>query len=64
MHSARDDIKAEAHRLIDQLPEGASWADLLDAIYVHQQLLAGVRTADEGKVVDTQELRRNLGLNY
>lgn len=57
------DIKAEAHRLVDKLPDGASWGDLMYLIYARQQIEDGIRAADEGRVVTTEELRKNLGMS-
>ncbi len=31
-------IKEEARRLVDQLPENSTWDDLMDEIYVRQSI--------------------------
>jgi hypothetical protein len=63
MSTVNQDIKSDAHRLIDQLPPGATWADLLYLIYAKQQIDEGIRDADNGEMVSTEELRRSLGLS-
>jgi len=55
-------IKAEARRLVDQLPEDASWEDLQYQIYVRQSIEAGLKDCQEGRTVAVAEVRRRLGL--
>lgn len=56
------DFRTEAHRLIDTLPEEATWDDLMYRIYVRQCIDAGIEDADAGRVVDVDEVRRRFGL--
>ena len=63
MATVDSDLKDIAHRLVDRLPPGATWADLMYLIYVQQQIEEGIRAADAGQKVTTEELRRNLGLS-
>ena len=39
------DVKKEAHRLIESLPESATWDDLTYTIYVRQAIEAGLEDA-------------------
>lgn len=55
-------IKREAQRLVEQLPEEASWDDLMYEIYVRQAVDRGIAAADAGKVVSHDEAIRRLGL--
>ena len=55
-------IKAEARRLVEQLPEDASWEDLQYQIYVRQSIEAGLKDCQEGRTVAVAEVRRRLGL--
>ena len=55
-------IKVEAHRLVDQLPDHATWEDLVYRIYVRQSIEAGIRDADAGRVESVAEVRRSFGL--
>ncbi len=57
-----DNIKEEAHRLLDKLPEHATWEDLMYRIYVRQAIEAGIKDSDAGKTVDVQEVRERFGL--
>jgi len=55
-------IKREAQRLVEQLPEQASWDDLMYEIYVRQAVERGIAAADAGTVVSHDEAMRRLGL--
>jgi len=55
-------IKNEAHRIVDDLPEDASWEDLIYRIYVRQSIEAGLADADAGRVETVEEVRRSFGL--
>lgn len=55
-------IRDEAHRLVEQLPDDATWDDLLYHIYVRQTINVGLADADAGRVVSTEEVKRRLGL--
>ncbi len=62
MESLRSDVKAEARRIVDQLPESASWEDLIYQIYVRQSIEAGIKDADKGRVESVEGVRRSFGL--
>ncbi|HLW65073.1 MAG TPA: hypothetical protein VKS79_07090 [Gemmataceae bacterium] len=55
-------VKSEARKLVEQLPEDASWDDLLYQIYVRQTIEAGLKDCQEGRTVPVAEVRRRLGL--
>jgi predicted transcriptional regulator len=55
-------LKDEAHRLIDRLPDQATWDDLMYEIYVRQAIEAGLRDSDAGRVVDSESVRKSFGL--
>ncbi len=58
-----NDIRNEAHRLVDDLPAGATWDDVMERIYVRQAIEAGRRDVTQGNVVDVSEVRRQFGLS-
>jgi hypothetical protein len=55
-------IKEEARRLVEQLPEDASWDDLMYQIYVRQAVEAGLNDVRDGRTVPVAEVRRRFGL--
>lgn len=56
-------IKAEARRLVDLLPDDATWEDLQYQIYVRQAIEAGIEDSDEGRTVPLAEARKRFGIN-
>ena len=62
MESAVTSIKDEARRIVDQLPETATWEDLIYRIYVRQSIEAGLKDAEEGRVLSVEEVRRSFRL--
>ena len=55
-------VKAEARRLVDQLPEDATWDDVLYEVYVRQTIEVGLKDCAEGRTLPVSEVRRRLGL--
>jgi predicted transcriptional regulator len=55
-------VKEEARRLVKNLPEDATWDDLMYQIYVRQAIEAGVEDSDAGRTVDVNEVRSRFGL--
>lgn len=44
----RSNVKQEAKKLIDKLPEAASWDDVMYQFYVRQKFEQGIKAADRG----------------
>ena len=59
---ADSNVKDEARRLVDRLPDDATWEDLHYEIYVRQAIEAGVRDSKEGRTVSIEEARRRFGI--
>ena len=55
-------IKQEAYRLIEQLPENATWDDLMYEIYVRQAIEAGLADSEAGRTLAVKEVRAKFGL--
>jgi hypothetical protein len=55
-------VKEQARRLVEDLPDGATWDDLMHRIYVRQAIEAGLPDSDAGRTVDVRTLRETLGL--
>jgi len=60
--SARN-IKEEAKRLLEKLPDDLTWDDLMHEIYVRQSIEAGLTDGQAGKSVDVTEVRERFGLS-
>ena len=50
-------IKQEAQRLVENLPENATWDHLMYEIYLRQAIEAGLKDSDEGRTLDVKEVR-------
>ena len=59
-HLQTENIKQEAHRLLEKLPDKATWDDLMYQIYVRQTIEAGIKDSDEGRTVDVKELPKRF----
>ena len=55
-------VKQEAHRFLKNLPDDATWEDVMYRIYVHQTVEAGLKDSDAGHAVDVKEVRKRFGL--
>jgi predicted transcriptional regulator len=56
-------VKEAARLLVEDLPDDASWDDLMYRIYVRQAIEAGLNDSDAGRTVDVEEVRALFGLN-
>ncbi|HUO86429.1 MAG TPA: hypothetical protein VM617_03495 [Thermoanaerobaculia bacterium] len=50
-------IKEDAARLVEALPEAATWDDLMYAIYVNQKVARGQADAGAGRIHSHQQVR-------
>jgi len=55
-------IKEKAHTLIDQLPENATWDDLMYEIYVSESIEKGLEDSQAGRTKDVRDVREKYGL--
>ena len=55
-------LKEQAHQLVDNLPDGATWEDVMYRIYVRQAIEAGIKDSDQGRTIDVKEVRSKFGL--
>ena len=50
------DVKQAAIEIAQGLPDGCTWDELMDRIYVRQKIAAGLRDAEEGRLVEHDEV--------
>ena len=53
-------VKEEARRLIDKLPEQATWDDIMYEFYVKKKLELALKSADEGRIVSHEEVKKRF----
>ena len=56
-------VKSEAHRLVEELPETATWDDLIEMICTRQAIEEGLEDCREGRVVPDEEVWKRFGLS-
>ena len=61
--SKQTDVKTAARDAIDQLPDDATWDDVMYRIYVRQKIDAGLCDVENGRTMTTTEVRRRFGLS-
>ena len=54
--------KEEAHKLIDRMPQNATWDDLMREIYVREAIEHGLSNSKTGRTKDLREVRAKYGL--
>lgn len=50
-------IKEEAKKMVDELPEDATWEDLEYRIYVRRKIEQGIESAERGETLTMDEVR-------
>ena len=53
----KSNIKTEAQKLIDRLPDNFTWDDLMYEIYVRQVVEAGLADSQAGRLISVQKVR-------
>ena len=51
-------VREEAQKLIEALPEGTSWDDLIYQMYVRKKIAQGIEAADQGRVTTHEEVKK------
>lgn len=51
------DAKESAQQIINQLPEQASWNDIMYELYVKQKIEAGLKAAEEGRTIPHNQIK-------
>ena len=58
-----ENVKEEAKRLIEKLPENVTWDDLMHEIYVRQSIETGLADSEAGRVTDVSDVRARFQLD-
>ena len=53
-------IKEQVHQLADELPESATWEDVMHEVYVQQSIEEGLADAAAGRTVSHEEVKRRF----
>jgi hypothetical protein len=52
--------KEQAKKLIDKLPEKATWDDIMYQLYVNKKLAVATKADEEGRVIPHKEVKKRL----
>jgi predicted transcriptional regulator len=52
--------KEEARKLIENIPDSASWDDIMYEFYVRKKIEIGLEEGDAGKVVSQEEVEKRF----
>jgi predicted transcriptional regulator len=55
-------LQLEIRRIADELPEDATWDDVMERVYVIQAIEAGLKARQEGRHRTVEEVRKSYGL--
>jgi len=56
-------VKDEARRLVERLPDDATWDDLMDEIYARKAIEDGLSDSRAGRTSDVKDVRARFGLS-
>lgn len=56
-------LKQEALNLVKELPDDATWDDLMYKIYVRQAIEAGLEDSKAGRTMNVKQVRKKFGLS-
>jgi len=57
---ATSKLKNELQRIADCMPESATYADVMDALYIRMKVSKGREDVEAGRVVDHEEVKRRF----
>lgn len=52
--------KQEVKKLLDQIPDGASYEEIQYHIYVRQKIERGLKDVAEGRIISQEEVERRM----
>jgi len=55
--------KMEAKRIIEKLPDEATWDDIMYEFYIKKKIETGLKAADEGRVISHKDVKKRLQKN-
>lgn len=54
-------LKEEARRLIENLPDNSTWDDLMHEIYVRQAIESGLKDSQTRNLLSVEQVRSRFG---
>lgn len=57
-------VKDEAKEIIDNLPEQATWDDVMYQFYVKKKIAVSIKAAEEGNVISHEDVKKRLLIKW
>ena len=58
--SSSINLKESLHQLAEQLPDDATWDDVMEKVRFRRAVEKGMKAADEGSFVSTEDLKKTF----
>ena len=52
--------REEARKLLDEIPDNATWDDIMYQFYVRKKIEVALREAEDGRVVSHEEIKKRF----
>ena len=62
MSATVQSVKQTAHQLIDGLPEGANWKDIIYELSIMQDIEDGLADSEDDRIIDNTAVRKQFNL--
>lgn len=53
-------VRQEAKKVVDNLPDDASWDDVMYEIYVRKKIDEGIKAADRGELLEYEQVKNRF----
>ena len=53
-------VKEQARQLVEELPDDATFDDLVYQVYVRQKIAAGIKAGEQGRIKSHDEVKRRF----
>ncbi len=53
-------IKEEARKIIDNMPEQATWDDIMYQFYVKKKIMVSITAAEDGNIISHEDVKKRL----
>ena len=53
-------IKEEARKIIDNMPEQATWDDIMYQFYVKKKIMVSLKAAEDGNIISHEDVKKRL----
>lgn len=55
-------LREQVHELADELPEDATWDDVMYAVYLRRKIERGLADVEAGRTYSMDEIKKEFGL--